>query len=193
MPTNRSDAKSLFATAVKTWRGRLGISQEELAGRAGLHRTYVSDIERGARNLSLESIEKLAHALEIPRPFSLVEPMRNYMESKQGVRADFLDQNNQSSPKRSRGLNQLAAAQKIGTRLRKLEVKTDRFAALLIHRKSAPGGIVRHVVVDGGVIDRQPQFRMRGNVRNTLALEIHLPPVTKTFDISLSRSHRASK
>jgi CheY-like chemotaxis protein/DNA-binding Xre family transcriptional regulator len=65
MPTNRSDAKSLFATAVKTWRGQLGISQEELAGRAGLHRTYVSDIERGARNLSLESIEKLAHALEI--------------------------------------------------------------------------------------------------------------------------------
>jgi len=65
MPTNRTDAKSLFASAVKTWRGRLGISQEELAGRAGLHRTYVSDIERGARNLSLESIEKLAHALEI--------------------------------------------------------------------------------------------------------------------------------
>ena len=47
------------------WRSRLGISQEELAGRAGLHRTYVCDVERGARNLSLESIEKLAHALQI--------------------------------------------------------------------------------------------------------------------------------
>jgi CheY-like chemotaxis protein/DNA-binding XRE family transcriptional regulator len=44
----------------------LGLSQEQLAGRAGLHRTYVSDIERGARNLSLESIDKLAKALEIP-------------------------------------------------------------------------------------------------------------------------------
>jgi CheY-like chemotaxis protein len=43
----------------------LAISQEELAGRAGLHRTYVCDIERGARNVSLESIEKLARALEI--------------------------------------------------------------------------------------------------------------------------------
>jgi CheY-like chemotaxis protein len=43
----------------------LGISQEELGGRAGLHRTYICDIERGARNVSLESIEKLAGALEI--------------------------------------------------------------------------------------------------------------------------------
>jgi CheY-like chemotaxis protein/DNA-binding Xre family transcriptional regulator len=50
---------------VRAWRGRRGISQEELAERAGLHRTYVSDIERGARNVSLESIEKLASALEI--------------------------------------------------------------------------------------------------------------------------------
>ena len=58
------DVRASFASAVKAWRNRLGISQEELAGRAGLHRTYVSDIERGARNLSLESIEKLARALE---------------------------------------------------------------------------------------------------------------------------------
>jgi two-component system, response regulator len=45
---------------------RLGMSQEELAGRAGLHRTYVCDVESGRRNLSLESIEKLARALETP-------------------------------------------------------------------------------------------------------------------------------
>jgi CheY-like chemotaxis protein len=43
----------------------LGVSQEELASRAGLHRTYICDIERGARNVSLESIAKLARALEI--------------------------------------------------------------------------------------------------------------------------------
>ncbi|PYM16932.1 MAG: hypothetical protein DME18_00315 [Verrucomicrobia bacterium] len=60
----KSDVKSSFASSVRACRSRLGISQEELAGRAGLHRTYVSDIERGARNLSLESIEKLARALE---------------------------------------------------------------------------------------------------------------------------------
>src|ERR1044071_6626136 len=63
---NRTDARASFANAVKAWRSRLGISQEELAGRAGLHRTYISDIERGARNTSLESIDKLARALKIP-------------------------------------------------------------------------------------------------------------------------------
>ena len=59
------DVKTQFGTSVRKWRTRLGISQEELAGRAGLHRTYVSDVERGARNLSLESIQKLASALEV--------------------------------------------------------------------------------------------------------------------------------
>jgi CheY-like chemotaxis protein len=58
-----SDIKGRFGTAVRTRRKNLGISQEELAGRAGLHRTYVADIERGARNLSLANIEKLARAL----------------------------------------------------------------------------------------------------------------------------------
>src|ERR1041384_7944045 len=61
----RIDVKQRFGTSVRMWRTRLGISQEELAGRAGLHRTYVSDVERGARNVSLESIEKLAKALEV--------------------------------------------------------------------------------------------------------------------------------
>lgn len=54
--------------AVRARRKRLGISQEELAGRAGLHRTYVADIERGARNLSLANIEKLAKALDTSIP-----------------------------------------------------------------------------------------------------------------------------
>jgi CheY-like chemotaxis protein/DNA-binding Xre family transcriptional regulator len=53
-----------LGNAIRSMRNRLGISQEELAGRAGLHRTYISDIERGARNISLESIERLAAALQ---------------------------------------------------------------------------------------------------------------------------------
>jgi len=44
------------------------LTQEELAERADLHRTYISDVERGARNLSLESIDKLARALGISLP-----------------------------------------------------------------------------------------------------------------------------
>ena len=63
MATN--DLKTLLGIAIKAQRASLGISQEELAHRAGLHRTYVSDLERGARNPSIESIEKLASALQI--------------------------------------------------------------------------------------------------------------------------------
>lgn len=51
--------------AIKSKRSALAISQEELADRAGLHRTYIADIERGARNPSLQSIEKLARALDV--------------------------------------------------------------------------------------------------------------------------------
>jgi CheY-like chemotaxis protein/DNA-binding Xre family transcriptional regulator len=64
-PVLSFDVKKPFGASVRTWRKRLAISQEELAGRAGLHRTYICDVERGARNVSLESIDKLARALEI--------------------------------------------------------------------------------------------------------------------------------
>jgi CheY-like chemotaxis protein len=50
---------------VKSFRSHLGISQEDLAERADLHRTYISDVERGSRNVSLQSIAKLAGALEV--------------------------------------------------------------------------------------------------------------------------------
>jgi CheY-like chemotaxis protein/DNA-binding XRE family transcriptional regulator len=59
------DLQKQFGASVRASRSRLHISQEELAERAGLHRTYVCDIERGARNVSLKSIEKIARALEI--------------------------------------------------------------------------------------------------------------------------------
>ena len=59
------DLKSSLGTAIRNKRNELGFSQEELANRAGLHRTYISDIERGARNLSLESIDKLAQSLKV--------------------------------------------------------------------------------------------------------------------------------
>jgi len=63
---NRSGyVKSRFGLAIKQRRQEIGISQEVLAERAGLHRTYIGDIERGARNLSLENIEKTARALQI--------------------------------------------------------------------------------------------------------------------------------
>jgi CheY-like chemotaxis protein/DNA-binding XRE family transcriptional regulator len=68
------DVQKSFGNSVRAWRGRLGLSQEQLAERAGLHRTYVCDIERGARNVSLKSVEKLARALEISLPTLFCPP-----------------------------------------------------------------------------------------------------------------------
>lgn len=44
---------------------KLGLSQEALAHEAGIHRTYVSDVERGARNPTVTVVEKLAYALRV--------------------------------------------------------------------------------------------------------------------------------
>ena len=68
--------KSLLGRAIRNERFALRISQEELADRAGLHRTYISDVERGTRNLSLDSIGKLAAALElsVSRLFERADP-----------------------------------------------------------------------------------------------------------------------
>jgi transcriptional regulator with XRE-family HTH domain len=61
----KTNIKGRFGAAIKKRRHDLRLSQEELAERAGLHRTYIGDIERGARNVSIENVEKLAKALEI--------------------------------------------------------------------------------------------------------------------------------
>lgn len=62
-----SDSSLLTALSytVRERREVLRLSQEEVAHRAKLHRTYISDIERGARNLSLKSLYDLARALEL--------------------------------------------------------------------------------------------------------------------------------
>ena len=64
-----------FGSVVRSQRQSAGLSQEELAHRSGLHRTYVTDVERGARNPSLNSIKKLSDALRVSLSdlFSLVE------------------------------------------------------------------------------------------------------------------------
>lgn len=59
------DVKKELADNVKSFRRRCGLSQEELAHAAGLHRTYVSGIERGIRNPSISIVAKLAVALGV--------------------------------------------------------------------------------------------------------------------------------
>lgn len=59
------DIKQKLGKRIKELRVKEGYSQEEFASRCGLHRTYISDIERGERNVSVENIEKIARALKI--------------------------------------------------------------------------------------------------------------------------------
>lgn len=54
-----------FGKNVKKYRNKLNLSQEELADLCTLHRTYISDIERGQRSISLKNIEKLAKTLNV--------------------------------------------------------------------------------------------------------------------------------
>ena len=56
---------SVFASNLKSYRNEKGLTQEKLAELSGLHRTYISAVEREQRNISLENIENLANALEI--------------------------------------------------------------------------------------------------------------------------------
>lgn len=63
-----------FGLRIRSIRSAAGLSQEELAHRAGLHRTYVGSVERGERNISLLNILTLATALDVD-PGSLVTGM----------------------------------------------------------------------------------------------------------------------
>ena len=59
------DLQRLVGQNVKIIRTRLGISQEELAFRSDLHRTYISGVERGVRNPTVVVVGRLAQALEV--------------------------------------------------------------------------------------------------------------------------------
>lgn len=54
-----------FGARVRDLRAAIGLSQEELAERAGLHRTYIGGIERGERNLGVVNLLQLAKALRV--------------------------------------------------------------------------------------------------------------------------------
>lgn len=50
---------------IKELRNKLGISQEELGFRSGVHRTYIASLEVGKRNISIVTLEKIVNALEV--------------------------------------------------------------------------------------------------------------------------------
>ena len=59
------DITKRFGNRVKELRLKKKLSQAALADRLGLHSTYISQVERGVRNMALKNIEKLAKALKV--------------------------------------------------------------------------------------------------------------------------------
>jgi transcriptional regulator with XRE-family HTH domain len=66
---------AVFAHNVRHRRLELELSQEELAERAGVHRTYVGMLERGEKNVTIYNIERIASALKL-EPFKLLIPAK---------------------------------------------------------------------------------------------------------------------
>lgn len=70
------DIRQRFGTRLRELRTRAGHSQEKLGELAGLHRTFVSMVERGERNVTLATVEKIAIALDLP----MAELMPDYKD-----------------------------------------------------------------------------------------------------------------
>lgn len=65
--------RKILAKNIRELRLSKQLSQEELADICGLHRTYISDIERGNRNVSIDNIEKIAKGLDVDPSILLEE------------------------------------------------------------------------------------------------------------------------
>jgi len=60
-----SNIRERLAKNIRFQRNKLGLSQEEVADRCGLHRTYIGSVERAERNVTIESLDKIAKALKV--------------------------------------------------------------------------------------------------------------------------------
>jgi transcriptional regulator with XRE-family HTH domain len=68
--------KKILSNNIKNLRNDMNLSQEELADKCGLHRTYVGAVERGERNVTLSSLEVLALALNVDVPTLLTDEQK---------------------------------------------------------------------------------------------------------------------
>lgn len=67
------DLQRTFGRNLRAHRKGSGLSQEEFADALGVHRTYIGGIERGERNLTLKSVERIARQIKVP-PLELLAP-----------------------------------------------------------------------------------------------------------------------
>ena len=73
---NTTNLRAILAANLRAFREAKGISQDEFAGRCGLHRTYVGSVERQERNVTLATLEQLAGAMEISAAALLMPPSK---------------------------------------------------------------------------------------------------------------------
>jgi len=76
---HKTSAREVLAVNVVAMRQAKGWSQEVLAAEAGLHRTFVAHVERHARNIALDNVERLAHALGV-QTYELLKPPKHPRE-----------------------------------------------------------------------------------------------------------------
>jgi len=62
----KDEIQKILGQSIRKHRVRLDLTQEQLAEKSQTHRTYLADIERGARNPSIETVRRLAQALGVP-------------------------------------------------------------------------------------------------------------------------------
>jgi len=74
------DIINVFAYNVKKYRNKMGLSQESFAEKAGLHRTYISALEREKRSIALENIQKIADALGIETYLLFIDNSRKEID-----------------------------------------------------------------------------------------------------------------
>lgn len=75
-PKKPVSAREALAANIVALRREKGWSQEDLAFECGLHRTFIAHVERLARNIALDNIERIAQALDV-EPYELLLPSRN--------------------------------------------------------------------------------------------------------------------
>nr|WP_303246862.1 helix-turn-helix transcriptional regulator [Paraburkholderia atlantica] len=107
----RDELRTRISTNIKILRGKLGMSQEALADRAGLHRTHISQLERGTLNLGLDTLIVVAAALGVEEvellavPTEVPEPIQRGPRKRIPVSANHVPQTQAGGSEKGRNRN----------------------------------------------------------------------------------------